>query len=192
VEDSVTLLAVGLAVFLGTHLLPAVPAARDALRDRLGAGPYRAAFSVASALGLALIVAGYMRSGPREPLFEPFPSAVAAAPYAMVVAFILFAAANMRGHLRQTLGHPMLLGTLLWSGVHLAANGDRAGTLLFGAFFAWAAVDLISALARGAVASFDSEAKFDVMAIVGGGLVAVAVAALHRVLFGVPVVPFGL
>ena len=117
---------------------------------------------------------------------------MAAAPYAMVVAFILFAAANMRGHLRRTLRHPMLLGTLLWSGVHLAANGDRAGTLLFGAFFAWAAVDLVSAVARGAVASFEPEARFDVMAIVGGAVVAVAVAALHRVLFGVPVVPFGL
>ena len=73
-----------------------------------------------------------------------------------------------------------------------SANGDRAGTLLFGAFFAWAAVDLISAVARGAVVSYDPEAKFDVMAIAGGAVVAVGVAALHRVLFGVQVVPFGL
>jgi uncharacterized membrane protein len=191
-ENRMTLLATGLVVFLGIHLLPAIPGARNALRDRLGAGPYRAAFSLVSALGLVLIVAGFMRSGPKVPLFAPLPAAVAAAPYAMVAAFILFAAANMRGHLRRTLRHPMLLGTLLWSGVHLAANGDRAGTLLFGAFFAWAAIDLASAVARGAVASFEPEARFDVMAIVGGVLVALAVAALHRVLFGVPVVPFGL
>ena len=41
------------------------------------------------------------------------------------VEFILFAAANMRGHLRRLLQHPMLIGLLIWSSVHLLANGDR-------------------------------------------------------------------
>jgi uncharacterized membrane protein len=189
--DSVTLLGLGLVLFLGTHLLPTMPGVRNALRERLGPMAYRGVFSLASLAGLVLIVVGYMNAGPREPLFAPWPAARALAPSAMFVAFVLFAAANMRGHIRRTLRHPMLLGTLLWSGIHLLANGDRAGTLLFGAFFAWALVDLISAIARGAVASFEPELKFDLMAIVGGALVAVGVAALHRVLFGVPVVPFG-
>jgi len=185
------LLTSGLVLFLGVHLVPAVPPLRAALAGALG-GRYRAAFSVASALGLVAIVAGYAdaHSWRGVRLFDPVPAAVAVAPAAMVVAFVLFAAANLRGHVRRALGHPMLLGLLLWSLVHLLANGDLRGTVLFGAFLAYAVVDLVSALARGAVKAFEPAAKFDAIAIVGGTAVALVVMALHRVLFGVPVVAF--
>jgi uncharacterized membrane protein len=187
-----TILAIGLLLFLGIHLLPVAPPLRRALQASWGEGRYKALFSIVSAVGLVLIVVGYALSGPRAPLFAPRPEAIAIAPYAMVVSFILFAAANMKTHLRRALRHPMLLGTLIWSGVHFLANGDRAGSLLFGAFFAWALIDLASAIGRKAVASFEPEARFDVMAIGGGVVVALAVMFLHRVLFGVPVVAFGL
>jgi uncharacterized membrane protein len=186
-----SLLIAGLVAFLGVHLLPTVPRARSALVDRLGAQRYKLLFSLAAAVGLVLIVVGFARSGPRVPWFESLPAAIAVAPSAMVVSFILFAAANMRGHLRRALRHPMLLGTLIWSAVHLLANGDRAGTVLFGAFLIYATVDLISAVARREVKSFVPQVKFDLMAIVGGAGVAFAVMTFHRVLFGVPVVPFG-
>ena len=186
-----SLLIVGLVAFLGVHLLPTLPRARLALVDRLGPQRYKLLFSLASAVGLVLIVFGFARSGPRVALFEPLPAAIGMAPSAMVIAFILFAAANMRGHLRRALQHPMLLGLLIWSGVHLLANGDRAGTVLFGAFLVYATVDLVSAVVRRAVKPFAAEVKFDLMAIVGGVGVAFAVMTFHRLLFGVPVVPFG-
>jgi uncharacterized membrane protein len=186
-----SLLIVGLVAFLGVHLIPAVPAARLALIDRLGPQRYKLLFSLASAAGLVLIVAGYAHSGPRVPLFEPLPAARTLAPSAMVVSFILLAAANMRCHLRRLLQHPMLLGLLIWSAVHLLANGDRAGTLLFGAFLVYGTVDLVSAVARRAVKPFVPEVKFDAMAIVGGVAVAAGVMTFHRMLFGVAVVPFG-
>jgi hypothetical protein len=47
-----------------------VPATRLALVERLGPQRYKLLFSLASALGLVLIVAGYAQSGPRMPLFE--------------------------------------------------------------------------------------------------------------------------
>ena len=131
-----TTLALGLVLFLGIHLLPTVPALRAPIAERLGGGPYRGLFSVVSLAGLVLIVVGYRAAGPGERLFAPLPAAIAVAPVAMTISFILFAAANMRTHLRRISGHPMLLGTLIWSGVHLAANGDARGTLLFGAFAA--------------------------------------------------------
>lgn len=186
-----TLLIAGLAVFLGVHLLPALPQARLALIGRWGDQRYRNIFSLASAAGLALIVAGYALSGDRVPVFAPLPMARALAPYAMTLSFILLAAANMRGHLRRRLQHPMLLGVIVWSLVHLLANGDRAGTVLFGAFLAYALVDLASAIRREAVKSFDPLLKHDVIAVIGGAVVALAVMAFHRVLFGVPVVAFG-
>ena len=110
----------------------------------------------------------------------------------MTISFILFAAANMRGHMRRTLRHPMLLGLAIWATVHLLANGDRTGTVLFGAFLAYAAIDLVSAIGRGAVKTFVPEAKYDAMAVVGGIGVALVVMTFHRLLFGVPVTAFSI
>jgi uncharacterized membrane protein len=104
---------------------------------------------------------------------------------------VLLAAANMRGHIRRVLRHPMLIAVLIWSSVHCLANGDLRGTILFGAFFAYAVVDLISAIARGAVKTFVPVPRHDVIAIVAGVLVAVAMMAVHHWLFGVRVVSFG-
>lgn len=184
-------LALGLVLFLGIHLLPTVPSARDALAARLGDRRYRGAFSLVVLAGLALIVVGYRSAEPGAQLFAPLPLAVAAAPVAMTVAFILFAAANMRTHLRRAVGHPMLLGTAIWAGVHLLANGDARGTLLFGAFLVYALVDLASAIRRHAVKEFEPAARQDVIAIVAGVAIALAVMTFHRVLFGHAVVSFG-
>ena len=57
---------------------------------------------------------------------------------------------------------------------------------------AWAAIDLVSAIARNAVKSFTPRLAHDGIAIVGGIGAALAFAYLHRILFGVRVVPFGL
>jgi uncharacterized membrane protein len=178
--------------FLGIHLVPAVPALRRALVAHLGERRYKGVFALVSAIGLALIVLGYAVSADRARVFAPFPAARAIAPYAMSISFILFAAANMRGHLRRIIRHPMLLGLAIWATVHLLANGDRTGTVLFGAFLAFAAIDLASAVRRGAVKDFVPEVKYDMMAVVGGIGVALAVMALHRVLFGVAVTSFGI
>jgi uncharacterized membrane protein len=187
------ILVAGLILFLGIHLVPAAPTVRAALAESwLGENRYKAAFSLVSALGLVLIVAGYALSDDRTRVFAPVPAARALAPYAMVVSFILFAAANMRGHLRRVFRHPMLLGLLIWSTVHLLANGDRTGTVLFGAFALYALVDLISAIGRGAVKSFEPTVKHDVIAVAGGTAVALVVMTFHRLLFGVPVVPFSI
>jgi uncharacterized membrane protein len=186
-----TVLISGLAIFLGVHLLPTLPRLRDALVGRVGEQRYKGVFSIVSAAGLALIVAGYAWSDDQARVFAPVPAARAAAPWAMTLSFILLAAANMRGHLRSVLRHPMLLGVIVWSLVHLLANGDRTGTVLFGAFLAYALIDLASALARGAVKSFEPVPKHDAIAVGAGIVVALAVMTFHRMLFGVPVVPFG-
>jgi uncharacterized membrane protein len=185
------LLISGLVLFLGIHLLPTFPRARAGLVARWGDQRYKGFFSLLSALGLALIVAGYAYAGDRARVFDAVPAARAIAPFAMTVSFVLLAAANMRGHLRAFLRHPMLLGVLIWSAVHLLANGDRAGTVLFGAFFAYAIVDLASAIGRRAVKPFQPVVRHDVIAVVAGVAAALAVMTFHRTLFGVAVAPFG-
>ena len=186
-----TLLAIGLALFLGIHLVPVAAPLRARVVANWGEQRYKGLFSLVSFAGLALIIAGYYfgERGPR--LFAPLPAARAVAPEAMALTFVLLAAANMRGHIRRVLKHPMLIGVLIWSSVHLLANGDLRGTILFGAFLAYAVIDLISAIARGAVKTFVPIARHDVIAVVAGVLLAIVVMAVHRWLFGVRVVPFG-
>ena len=144
-----------------------------------------------SLLGIVLIVVGFGRA-PREPLlFAPSMAAIRIAPIAVSVAFVLFAAANMPTNIRRALRHPMLLGLLIWAVVHLLANGDLRGTVLFGAFAAYAIVDLASAVHRHAVKPFEPRAKFDAIAVIAGIGVALVVMMFHRPLFGFAVVPFG-
>ena len=187
-----TVLVLGLILFLGIHLLPVVPAGRQALLARLGERRYKGLFSIVSLTGVALIVVGYMHADRGPQLFAPAPAAIRIAPYAVTLALILFAAANMRGHIRATLRHPMLIGLVIWAAVHLLANGDLRGTVLFGAFLVYGAVDLVSAIGRHAVKQFEPSPRFDVMAIVGGIVVALLVMTFHRLLFGPRVVPFGI
>ena len=124
----VVLMIVGLVLFLGIHLLPTAPGLRGALAVRIGDKAYRGVFSLVSFVGLVLIVVGYRMAPNAVPLFTPLPAARSAAPLVVTLAFVLFAAANMRTHIRAALKHPMLIGLMLWSAVHLVANGDVAGT----------------------------------------------------------------
>ncbi|RZI44453.1 NnrU family protein [Herbaspirillum sp. HC18] len=186
------ILVLGLVLFLGSHLLPVFTGVRNALFGRLGEKAYKGMFSAVSAIGLVLIVVGYARA-PSEPrLFSPVPAAILIAPLAMMISFVLLAAANMRTHIRHTLKHPMLIGTGLWAAVHLLANGEAKATVLFGAFLAWVVVDLISAIQRHATKSFTPVARQDAMAVGAGVVLALLVMAFHRQLFGVPAVHWGL
>jgi uncharacterized membrane protein len=184
----VALMIVGLVLFLGVHLIPMAPRFRALLVARMGDNAYRGAFALVSAAGIVLIVIGY-RMAPRDvQLFAASPAARTAAPVLVSLAFVLFAAANMRTHIRYAFGHPMLIGLMLWSGVHLAANGDLAGTILFGSFFIYSIVDLVSAIRRRTVKPFAPVWKHDTIAIVAGLLLAWIVIRFHGLVFGVPAV----
>lgn len=185
------LLIVGLALFLGIHLVPALPAARAACVGRLGEKRFKAVFSIVAAVGLALIVWGYAAAPRGEQLFAPSMDARNAAPYAIGVSFVLLAAANMRTHIRRSLRHPMLIGVGLWALIHLLANGHAKATLLFGAFLAYAALDLGSAVARGAGKDFRPLVRHDAIAVGSGIALALLVMAFHRILFGVSPVSWG-
>lgn len=185
------MLAAGLLLFVGPHLLPALPDARLALVQHLGERRYKGAFSLLSFLGLALIVGGYASAPPGARLFEASRTAIALAPYAMTLSSVLFAAAYLRGNIRRIVKHPMLLGIAIWASVHLLANGDARGTLLFGGFLAYAIVDFLSVLQRHAIKPFTVNPRHDLIAIGAGAMVAILVMTVHRLLFGVAVVPWG-
>jgi uncharacterized membrane protein len=178
-------LIAGLVLFLGIHLVPMAPGLRARLLERYGDRRYRAIFSLFAASGLVLIIVGWHLRPERAQLFAPLAAARSAAPAVVTIAFILFAAANMKTHIRSIVRHPMLIGLILWSGIHLLANGDLAGTVLFGSFLAYAIVDLLSAARR--VRPLPApESKYDLMAVAGGLALALATMHIHPYIFGTP------
>ncbi|MEO5734427.1 MAG: NnrU family protein [Rubrivivax sp.] len=148
------LLIVGLVLFLGLHSVRIVAEGwRTRTVARIGQNAWKGAYSVGSVIGLVLIVWGYgiARQTPQLLWLSPTWTRHLAA-LLTVPAFIgLVAAYVPRNHVKAAVGHPMVLGVLLWALAHLLANGTVADLLLFGGFAVWAAFDYGAALRRAPV-----------------------------------------
>ncbi|HSV70089.1 MAG TPA: NnrU family protein [Methylibium sp.] len=146
-----TLLILGLVLFLGTHSLRIVAEPwRTATRARLGEHAWKGLYSLVSIAGFVLIVWGYglARQQPL-PLWEPPVAMRHVAALLTLIAFVLLAAAYVPGNaIKAKLKHPMVLGVKVWAFAHLLANGTLADLLLFGGFLAWAVLCFRAARGR--------------------------------------------
>jgi uncharacterized membrane protein len=192
-----TLLLAGLVLFLGAHSVRIFAEGWRAARiAAVGPLAWKAAYSVVSIAGLALIVQGYgeSRTAPVDLWLPPVWTRHLASLLTLPV-FVLFVAAYVPGtRIKATLGHPMVLGVKAWALAHLLANGRLADVVLFGAFLAWAILDFRAARrrdrAQGVVYAAGPGIVRDVAVVaVGLGLWAAFAMALHAPLIGVR--PFG-
>ena len=191
-----TLLIIGLVIFLGIHSVRIVAEGwRAAQIARVGPNAWKLGYSVLSALGLALVIWGFglARQAPIV-LWHPPTGMRHAAALLTLIAFIFVAAAYVpRNHLKARFHHPMVLGVKAWAAGHLLANGTVADVLLFGSFLAWAVVAFIAARKRDrrAGTTYASGTATGTLITVVAGTVAWAAFAfwLHGVLIGVK--PFG-
>lgn len=146
-----SLLMLGLLIFLGAHSVRILADGwRTAQISRLGEARWKGMYSIASAIGLGLIVWGY-GAARAEPvaLWSPPLWTKHAASLLTLPAFVLLVAAYLPGsHVKAKVGHPMVAGVKLWALAHLLANGNLADLLLFGAFLGWAVADFVSARRR--------------------------------------------
>lgn len=138
------------AFFLLIHFGVSGTRLRDVLTVRLGEGPYRGLFVLASLVGLAWMIYAYRHA----PVVVLWGLLLALRPAAYVLVFIAFlfiviglatpsptrvgmesqlerGADVARGMVRIT-RHPFLWGVALWALVHLVVNGDLASLILFG------------------------------------------------------------
>lgn len=187
------ILLAGLAVFLGMHAFITLRDRRAALIAQIGEGPYKALFSIVSALGLALIVYGFAlyRASGWTDVWHPPRWTRHVADLLMWPAVIMILAAYAPGHIKRTLKHPMLAGVKLWAFAHLLANGDLGSIILFGSFLAWAVYDRIAVKRREPQDAAAPAAPLswgnDVAAVVVGTLVYLALGfVFHPVVIGVP------
>ena len=136
----------GLILFLGVHSVSIVaPRWRDAQVARMGEKPWKGLYTIASIIGLVLLVYGYgvARQSPVV-LYTPPRALQHLALLLLVPVFPLFIAPYFPGRISAAARHPMLLAVKIWATAHLLANGTLADVLLFGAFLAWAVIDRIS------------------------------------------------
>lgn len=182
-------LVLGLVIFLGVHMSRVI-GLRALITRVIGEPLYAAFYSVISAIGLALIVYGHILAHPSPNIWSPPEWSRTLALAAVPVSLVLLAATYLPGHMRSFVRHPMSVSIFLWSGAHLAANGELASVLLFGGFFAWSTILLIDLYLRGG--RFDRPGKWwaDGVALVLGLGASALLAIFHMQIFGVAVIGF--
>ena len=146
-----TALILGLVIFLGVHSVRVFAETwRVGVRQRLGANAYKGLYSLASVLGLALIVWGYSQARMQPVLLWPTPVWTRhLAALLTLLAMVLLVATYVPGNsIKARLHHPMVLSIKTWALAHLLANGMLADLLLFGGFLVWAALSFRAARQR--------------------------------------------
>ena len=187
-------LILGLILFLGVHTLTTQRKLRAQLIAATGEGVYKIGYTLASFIGLALIIWGFAvyRATGWINVWNPPVVLKHITVALMLPAVILVIASYIRGRIYTTLKHPMLTGIKLWAAAHLLANGDLGSIVLFGSFLAWAVFDRISLKHRsdaGAPPIPVGGPGNDLIAIAVGIVAYLALAfAFHPVVIGVPVV----
>lgn len=188
-----SLLIIGLVLFLGVHTLTTLRGTRAAMIGRLGESGYKGLYSLVSAVGLVLIVwgfssyrsAGYIQVwNPPQAIFHPI------ALFLLWFAFVALAATYAPpGKIKSVLRHPMLVAVKAWALSHLLVNGDLGSMLLFGGLLAWAVYDRIALKRRGDLGApaVQGVKAADAIVILIGTVAYVAVFWLHESLIGVAV-----
>lgn len=148
------------AGFTAIHLLVSGTRVRGWLLGRIGARPYLALFSAASALTLGGMIWSYLAV--RVPqASEWYAWRHLAALLMWPAVYLILAGVTTPGPtaaggeskladadpvraVHRITRHPFLIGMAIWSGVHLAFNPDLASRLFFGAFFVVSVVGMVS------------------------------------------------
>lgn len=183
-----TILILGLLVFLGIHLFPTLPSVRVRFIDRIGEGGYKTLFSLIALIGIILIAMG-MGKRVIIQLWEPPTFLSHFAVVLMLPVFILLAAAYIPCNMKRFTRHPMLWGVALWASAHLLANGDLGSIILFASFLVYSLYDMWSANRRGAEKSTKIwPLIYDTGVAAFGILVYVLFFFLHPYIIGVAII----
>ncbi|GAA6188022.1 NnrU family protein [Litorivita sp. NS0012-18] len=134
-----TLLVLGIAIWIGAHLLKRL--APD-LRASMGEKRGRGIIALALFASLALMIIGF-RGAPQIDLWYPPAVFTPINNLLMLLAVFLFAVSESKGALRAKIKHPQLYAVKTWAVAHLLVNGDLASVLLFGGMLFWAVVSVI-------------------------------------------------
>ena len=185
-----TILIIGLAVFLGIHSISiATPELRVRAVASMGTSLWRGIYSLVSAAGFALILYGYHIARQEPVVLYVLPTWMRPVTLLLMLpVFPLILAAYLPGRIKRAMKHPMLAAVKVWAFAHLLSSGLLADVLLFGAFLVWAICDRISFKRRPpqAIRTAPQSRFNDLIAVVAGLTLYVAfILWAHVRLFGV-------
>jgi uncharacterized membrane protein len=191
-----TRLVAGILIFFGIHSVSMLALGwRNGMAERLGSRAWQGIYSVVSAVGLYLIIAGYGAARQvAEVLYVPPTWFRYVAALLMLPAFTLALSSVLPGRIQARAKHPLLAATKLWAVAHLLTNGSVADLLLFGSFLLWAIAVRISLKHRPArpIKTLPPSRANDAIAVVGGlALYALFILWLHARWLGVSPLPIG-
>ncbi|MCX7041308.1 MAG: NnrU family protein [Gammaproteobacteria bacterium] len=188
-----TLMLIGLVVFIGAHSLRILaPDWRDARVASLGANPWKAIIGALSIIGFVLMIWGYGQARQQAVmLWNPPVGLRHAVALFTLPAFILLVAAYLPGnHFKSRLGHPMVIGVLLWAVAHLLVKGQLHAVILFGSLLLWSMLSLRAALRREPPSRANASLARTLLVVVIGAF-AWAVFAFYLHARWIGVAPFG-
>jgi uncharacterized membrane protein len=159
--------------FLATHFIPST-SLRARLIARLGERPYLGLYAVIALVTIVWMITAYVRA-PSVPLWGGWRYLPAALmPFSLMLLVLglfprastpaaaedpLKAAAPAHGVFRIT-RHPLMWAIMLWSGAHVAANGDARSLIFFGGFFVLASIGPVLMERRKAAGSRETWERF--------------------------------
>jgi uncharacterized membrane protein len=184
-----TLLILGLFLFLGSHAFTRLRPLRDTLEGSLGVMPFKGLYSFIALAGFTLIIFGYgeYRDAGYIQIWTP-PAFLKHISYLLLMPiFVLLIATYGQGKIKSAVGHPMLAAVKLWALAHLLVNGDLGSMLLFGSFLAWG---VFARVRLGKTTRIRAPwSLIDTIAIIGGiGSWVIMLLWLHPILIGVSAV----
>lgn len=187
-----TLLILGLIIFLGVHSIRLVaPSWRELQMQRRGVLAWKGFYTLVSLLGLVLIVYGYGQARMESVLLWALPAWTRhLAALLMLLSFICVAAAYIPGNvIKARIGHPMLIGVKTWAFAHLLSNGTLADLVLFGSFLLWSILQFRASRRRdklnGTVYAHLSITRDVLVLVLGVAGTGVFALFLHQMLIGV-------
>lgn len=183
------LLTLGVLLWSVVHLFPALaPYKRKKLIVKTGILPYKLGFALLIVSSLVLIVLGWRSATPQQ--LYLLPEWVNYLTLLLVLCGImLFVAARVNTNIKRVLRHPQLTGLVFWATGHLLANGDSRSLLLFLGLLVWAKVQIVATNKRDGKRSLPAPAprRNDVLVVVGGIAVYLALVFAHPYLSGVTI-----
>lgn len=186
-----TLLIVGVIVFVGLHLIPYFATGlRTGLVAKIGIGGYRGLFAVAVLASMAGIILGWRGTLP-EMAFNPPSWGFHVTPLFVLVGFILFFASQAPTNIKRFVRHPQMTGILLWSVGHLTANGEDRSVILFGGFALWSVLAIWGANQRDKVWQKPDKQPItkDIITVVIGLAIYALAVYFHEAVIGVRPMP---
>lgn len=192
------LLVLCLCLFFATHLVRIVaPGFRNCAIAKIGEGPWKGLYSVASIITLVLVIYafGQARQVTGMLYYPPIWMSHIALTLMLIAMICLVASLLPPGHIATKTKHPLVLSVKIWALSHLLANGETSSVILFAAFLAWGVVMRIALKRRERAGLLVRRpfvsARYDLIAVVGGVVLwAAFIFKLHEWLIGVQPLPF--